>query len=218
MESRKELFPNADNEVLGPFGGDPADPTPNKGPVPQVGRGFTIGFLADICGEGGKEIPDFAVTRYELLALVRFWARKSLGIQWEERVMGQTGSYEWRMRTYAGRRIENIADLIGDEPVNEAIEEAREEFGKKRDPYAWWVFCHGGEEDWEVLDKITMSMMDEATAGVREQIQSRDNDPKQGEKTDLDASDKSEGRSDPPNAPNRGGAFDPGRRDPANDN
>ena len=159
MEYRRKLVPNVDNEGLGPFGGDAADPTPNRGPMPQVGRGFTIGFIDEICGEGGKEIPDFAVTRQELLELVRFWAKKSLCIQWNDRVMGQTGSYEWRMRTYAARRIKHIAGLIGDEPVDEVIEEAREEFGKERDPYAWWVFCNGSDNDWRVLDKITGSMM-----------------------------------------------------------
>ena len=159
MEYRRKLVPNVDNEGLGPFGGDAADPTPNRGPMPQVGRGFTIGFIDEICGEGGKEIPDFAVTRQELLELVKLWVRKSLSIQWEERVMGQTGSYEWRMRTYAQRRVDHIADLIGVEPVKEAVEEAREEFGRERDPYAWWVFCHGSEEDWRVLDKITGNLM-----------------------------------------------------------
>lgn len=167
MESGGKIVPNTDNEGLGPL----------------IGKGFAIGLVDEISGEGGEEIPDFAVTRYELLELARFWAREQVEIQWLTFTTGQTGSSEWRTVAYADRRIDHIAEIIGVEPVERAVEGARAEFGREQDRMSWWVFCHGSKEDRKAFDEITGSMFDWQAGVGRKQVQAEGRDLEQMEES-----------------------------------
>ena len=118
---------------------------------PLVAGPFQIGALDEVNGEGGIEVPDFVPTRNELLQLVKYWERVTLEIEYFWFLYQQTGSTDIRMRPFALRRINRIADVLGEEAVKQAIEEVYEEFRKREDPRLWDIFLNGSDEDREAV-------------------------------------------------------------------
>ena len=75
----------------------------------------------------------FVPTRHELIQLVKYWYGRLLDVDWYWFLYALTGSIEVRLRVFAYRRIGRAATAIGQEAVNRAIEEVREEFRKSTD-------------------------------------------------------------------------------------
>ncbi len=133
--------------------------------MPLGGRGVVIGSVEEVNGSGAAEIPDFVPTRHELLQLVNFWVKKALDYQYFDFLYAQTGSTELRLIPYAWRRINRIGELLGEERVKEAVEEAYAEFGKNQDQRYWEIFMHGSSEDRNALqDEIQRKMQDDFTS------------------------------------------------------
>lgn len=129
---------NADNDYLGPFGGN----------------GLTIGLVDEVAGEGATEVPEFVPTRHELLQLVKYWERRYLELEHFFFWSGQSGSTDIRVKPYANRRIARIAKLIGDEDVSRAIDEVWSEFAEQN-PRDWDVFLNGDEKQWKEVQEKT---------------------------------------------------------------
>ena len=134
--------------------------------MPLGGRGVVIGSVEEVNGSGAAEIPDFVPTRHELLQLVNFWAKEALGYEFYETFLfAQYCSSGSRLSGYAWRRINRIGELLGEERVKEAVEEAYAEFGKNQDQRYWEIFMHGSSEDRNALqDEIQRKMQDDFTS------------------------------------------------------
>lgn len=117
----------------------------NLGPMPV--NGFVIGAVDEINGKGGEEIPGFIPTRDELLPIVKYWFKQILDLRWFYFNTGGTGSTEWRLNVFADRRISRIASLLGEEDVNQAIDEVYIQFREDQhdNMRLWQIFRKGNQ-------------------------------------------------------------------------
>lgn len=141
-----EASPNPDNEWLEPVQAGP----------------FAIGYDEDIHGAGGTAVADFEPTKHELSIVARHWIRELLEINIFWFLYSTTGSREIRIGPYASRRLDRIADAIGDDAVNE-IDRQEKDIARRRlgDRY-WHIFEHGTPDEWdqvaqEVADQMNKS-------------------------------------------------------------
>lgn len=137
---------NADNGLLGATNGN----------------GFSIGTIDEVNGSGAAEVPEFNVTRHELIQIAKYWAEATLDSEYWCFLFQQIGSAEIRLQPYAWRRVSRIADLLGNEVVEKAIQEVKEEMGKTRDAEAWRVFLSGSNVERAALQSRIASEMTEA--------------------------------------------------------
>jgi hypothetical protein len=122
---------NADNEGLG---------------FTQIGQ-CSIGFVDEISGTGAAECPTFVPTHKELLELARYWSRELLHCDTVCFLYGYSGSSEWRLIEYANRRLERIADILGDDNVKAIFTEVENEFRTKWGESAWELYKSGDCEE-----------------------------------------------------------------------
>ena len=141
----KHVVHNADNDGLGPV----------------AGNGFVIGYVDKVNGPGSAEHPDFVCTCHELRQLVKYWTREILDIRWFYFLYGQTGSTEIRVGPYANSRIARIEEELGEEQVDRAVEEAREEFRKEQDQRLWEIFVGDDPVAWNRVSKDIMETLAE---------------------------------------------------------
>ena len=120
---------NADNEDLKPI----------------VGERLIIGAVPEVNGDEALEIPEFTPTRHELLELVKSWTREATETSFFCWVNRQSGSTEIRLIRFASRRVDRIAELIGDDEVNQAVDTVIATIGEEHgnDEY-WTTFQAGG--------------------------------------------------------------------------
>lgn len=131
MSEALKVHGNVDNEELGPWGG----------------KGLVVGYVDAVNGDGAQEVSGVVPTRHELLELAKYWAKIAVDHEWYFFCTGQTGSTEWRETAYAHNRIGRIADLLGEEAVGLAVEEAYHEFARDLDATDWAIFRNGSEEE-----------------------------------------------------------------------
>ena len=93
------------------------------------------------------EVPEFIPTRYELLQIVKHYYLEDLEIQWSWFRKQVSGLCDDRY-LFGLRRLGQIEKLLGEEEVEKAITEAREDYGEYLDPEYWYIFLHGNEEQW----------------------------------------------------------------------
>ena len=118
---------NRDNELLHPWG--------------------AFGNVDEVNGRGAKEIPNFVATRHELFQLAKYWAVTLYEMNFRSFLFSTSGSREIRLGPFAERRIDRIADCIGEALVAQACQEAEEEFARSADPEGWQVFRRGTPEE-----------------------------------------------------------------------
>jgi hypothetical protein len=115
------------------------------------GLGGPSGYDSEVHGPDSEEVLNFAPTRNELIHLVKHWAAIVIG----HRFYQQPGSSESRCEAFAGRRIDRIATVLGEEAVEKAINEAEEEFSKTVSPPVWWIFKNSTKVQWlAFLDEV----------------------------------------------------------------
>ena len=129
MNEKKINVENSDNEYLEAL----------------VGPAHVIGHVDAVNGAGAEEMPSFIPTRHELEQLVKHWATEKVDAEYFYFCYRQTGSREIRVKPYAVRRIDRIAQLLGVERTREVVEEAIEEYGRNQDRRLWEIFRHGHE-------------------------------------------------------------------------
>ena len=98
-----------------------------------------------------SDVPDLKPTRHELIQLVKYWATVVLEIQYYFFLFEQAGSYEWRLGAFAQDRICLIETALGEEEVQEAVEQAEREFSKGIDSRYWAMFKGGTKEEREAF-------------------------------------------------------------------
>ena len=130
-----------------------------------------FGYVEKVNGSGAEEIPAFVPTRHELLALAKYWIQELLAQEFWCFCTQSSGSTEWRLLKYARLRIERIADLIAEEEVDCAINDAIAEMGGKYgDSIFWSTFLDGGRLE-DIADMSVRSPDEFASrAGARETL------------------------------------------------
>lgn len=142
-----EASPNPDNEWLDPVQAGP----------------FTIGYDEDIHGAGGTAVAVYEPTKHELSIVARHWIRELLEIDIFWFLYSTTGSWEVRTRSYSIRRLERIADVIGEDALNEIVRQEGEIARRRLGARYWHIFEHGTPEEWdqvwqEVADEVSEQM------------------------------------------------------------
>ncbi len=148
LREGKEPFapetPNADNEWVGAL----------------CTSGVRIGHIDEMNGNASAEINLFLLTKHELLQLVKYWADVAIDLEYFFFLYEHGGSSQLGRCDFAWARVARIADLVGREEVQRAIEEVYAKFAKGTDPEAWHAFRHGTDEEKRaVRDRIQRSVM-----------------------------------------------------------
>ena len=132
----------------------------------------TVGSVDEVNGAGAVEMPGFVATKYELIQLVKYWATIRTGIRYEWFVDQTVGSSETRLESFSGRRIARIAEVLGDEETNAAVQQANADYGEDADPRIWNVFLNGTrEEQCALQQEIEREMLNKDTSEVKRNAQ-----------------------------------------------
>ena len=95
------------------------EPNPDSAGLESWNAGkIQIGAVDEVNGPGAELCASFQPTREELMVLARHWAKEKLGVDFFIFDTGQSGSSEYRIAAFSRRRLNRIADVIGDEEVN----------------------------------------------------------------------------------------------------
>ncbi len=145
--------------------------TEGLGAMAIAGGALIIGSVDAINGQDGKEV-EFPVTRHELRALAAHWWTERVDHDFEWFVYQQTGSSEWRWSAYIARRLDRLGQILGQEAMDKAFDDAAARWRKlyKIDDEEWRVFTKGTEEQQEVWREAQWRKQEEAEAqaAVRE--------------------------------------------------
>jgi hypothetical protein len=114
---------------------------------------FLIGSVDEVNGRGAEEISAFVPTRYEMIQLAKYWANVAIDIEYFWFCCEQVGSSDRRRRSFAWRRVSRIAELLGENEIDQAVKDAYDDFGKSRDPRIWNIFRNGTREEREQLQR-----------------------------------------------------------------
>ena len=86
-------------------------------------------------------VPDFIVSRHELLVLLKYWAEIKVDVSFFCFSAQVSGGDLTSERTFAAKRINRIADALADEEsVKKALHEVYETYAKQCDGLVWKVF------------------------------------------------------------------------------
>ena len=109
-------------------------------------------YVDEVNGAGAEEVPQYVPTKHELLQLVKYWYGRILGDDFFRFEYGGSDSSELRVGRFGPRRIRRAAAAIGQEAVDQAIEEACAQFkAKVNDDRLWDVFENGTSEQWQAV-------------------------------------------------------------------
>jgi hypothetical protein len=132
--------------------------TQERAPLPEDSQGlgsiragpFQIGFVDEVNGPGAVECAGYRPTHHELRVLAEHWAQQALCTEVFYFLYAQTGGTESRLLAYAGRRCDRIADILGQEPMNEVLASVRKQVQEKYvlSDQEWAVFERGDPAEW----------------------------------------------------------------------
>jgi hypothetical protein len=112
----------------------------------------TVGDVGPINGEDGKEVSEFVPTLHELKQLASYWMHERIDHDFEWFAYQQTGSSEWRWSVFISRRLDRLAEILGEEAMKEVRKNAVASY-RKRYPSIndedWRVFTAGAEQEQE---------------------------------------------------------------------
>jgi hypothetical protein len=109
-------------------------------------------YVDEVNGLGAEEMANYVPTRYELIQVVKHWYGRLLDDEFFRFQYGGSDSRECRIARFAPRRIRRAAKAIGQDMVDQAIKEVRDEFKSKiNDPRLWNVFENGTSEQWDAV-------------------------------------------------------------------
>lgn len=139
MEYSYRAVRNADNTDLGPL----------------VGGRLIIGEVDQVNARGAVEISGFTCKRHELVLLAKYWMAEQLRLRWFYFWDETTGSVERRILVFAGRRVERMAILLGEDEMERAKDEVYDEFKRDKDPKYWEIYMNDDPEQRNaVIDEI----------------------------------------------------------------
>jgi hypothetical protein len=144
----------------------------NKHGPDNEGLGFygngrmIVGYVEEVNGAGAVEMPGFVATKHELIQLAKYWASIRIDIQFDWFAHQCVGSSETRLESFSGRRISRIAECLGKDETNAAVENAHAEYAKNIDPRIWNVFLNGTPEEQSALQsEIEQELLNKERSG-----------------------------------------------------
>ena len=111
----------------------------DDGVAPTIRHQWNLGRVDEVNGPGAMAVPGFVASRAELLVLVKYWFEIWLDVLFDH-VFDQmlSRSTQRRFFRFAARRLNRIADALGDEDAFwTAIDGVLQEYAKRKDPRAW---------------------------------------------------------------------------------
>ena len=90
--------------------------------------------------------PIFEATEEEMIQLTKFWVHEALEVDYSMWANQMAGGYESRRSRFAWKRVGQIADVIGDVLVDQAVDASYVEMDDiyKHDQY-WMAYNNGGD-------------------------------------------------------------------------
>ena len=110
--------------------------------------------------EGNSPCPGFVPLRHELLALAAYWANALLFIETTFFYEQQIGSNDTRIIRCAHCRLDEIADALGPQAVDEAISVVAERYRTQMGEKDWAIFAGLPDDDDRVESLITAKHWD----------------------------------------------------------
>jgi len=108
------------------------------------------------------EVTEFSPTSEELLQIVKYWTTEVLKVEYLDHfLIGMHEGRDWKLYYLAIRRISRITELLGEEAVDQAIDEVYTEFGKIQDENLWNIFLFGTEEEKEAAHNELFGIREE---------------------------------------------------------
>jgi hypothetical protein len=114
-----------------------------------LGGGIRIGYVSEINGDEGKEVPEFVATVHELRQLAQYWELERLEQNFEWFVYQTSGSSEWRWSVYTERRLDRLTAILGVDVMKEVYADAVKIFREryKLNDEDWRIFTSGTQEE-----------------------------------------------------------------------
>ena len=132
-------YPNSDNPDLGVLA------LPN----------MIIGGVDKVNGRGSEVFPEFNLTRHELCEIARLWATELIESEVFCFLYNSVGSYDIRIVPYALRRIDRIAEALGDDETKEVVDQVNDK--KRREILAHPKLGEVRSHVWDLQEKPTKS-------------------------------------------------------------
>ncbi len=111
-----------------------------------------LGSVGAINGLDGKEVPDFVPTRHELKQLAGYWIGERIDSDFDWFAYQQSGSSQWRWSVFISRRLNRLAEVLGEEAMQQAGKNAVKIYRKCYPSISdedWRVFTTGTDEEQE---------------------------------------------------------------------
>ena len=125
-----------------------------------------------ICPESLNK-PCFVPTPNELALLVNHWATEAINHRYFI-FFGQCfGSSDIRFIDSCSKRVDEIAEVLGDEATDAAVEYAYQQAAKNFDRNHWIVFRYGTREEKDAYQKLGGQCFEEFKDGVAEKMASQ---------------------------------------------
>jgi hypothetical protein len=110
-------------------------------------------------GYGATEVPEFVPTRDELLQLVKYWETVALHVEFDRFCLPVYGdANQDREHTFAGRRLDRLAGVLGEDSVRAAVDEAHTTFGRQQEPEAWRIFKTGTDAERKAFEESVAAL------------------------------------------------------------
>jgi hypothetical protein len=133
---------------------------------------FIVGRIDAINGEDSKEIMEFVPTRQELEQLAAYWFRERIERDFDWFVYQCTGSSEWRWSVFIGRRLNRLAEVLGQEAMQAVRDDATKAFRKLNPKITdgdWRIFATGSDEEQEAWRRQVLPQGDKGEKRRRDQ-------------------------------------------------
>jgi len=82
---------------------------------------LVVGHVPEVNGSEACEVPQFVTTQHELIQIAKYWIGRILDNDFFFFTYAQTGSTEWRINSYADRRINRAAEFLSEQEFNELM-------------------------------------------------------------------------------------------------
>ena len=116
--------------------------------APRGGPPFLVDSVDQVDGRGGIAVPGYTASRYELLVLLKHWAKIQLDTRFDGFLDDHWCSRDQYQHVFASDRITQIVEALADEEsVCAAIKKMEEAYVKENDGLAWKVFTQKASAD-----------------------------------------------------------------------
>ncbi len=102
----------------------------------------------------------YAPTTEELRELARYWATLRLDLQQDRFETGQISSSDFDVEADASSRLHEIGRAIGEEAVQEVVDQVKRKFARRMGPERWAAFRGGKQEDYDAAADDTLSQVE----------------------------------------------------------